>query len=377
MPRILQNLKKHWKVLIIITLVVVSLSIAVMLELNSRWLKSVCNSTNADFGFGSQRQTLPYQDETRLTADLSVMQYQVGGQKQDPNRLEHTLLSIDKSLLSNCVSSPWSIATVLVFRDSQGNFIAINHNKNFSTQQHSPQKIDFFKQKRIYNLPQQATDKLAKLFSNYKLYKTDTAWIFQNDAPYNKQIGTAGYDHNDLVLGKFLSFDSGKTWMYLELGDYPQSIHFDNTNEMRDQIDPSVRYTINSKTDIKDLYKIIKQESLKGVSENTLSRYFILDAGLVGTRNDYYRLCDGRKEVPVPIFWYDIESIDGKNRKRIYANSRVNSSDNTDYYYTNILDSRDFDCSKTTLDWSMSEYFSEDDGSLALLRDKLGLELKR
>lgn len=374
MSKILQNIKNHWKVLITITLVIVTISIGVILNLN--WLKFACNSTNADFGFGSQRQSLPDQDETGLTADLSVMQYQTGGQKQDSSRLESTIYSTEDKVSSNCVSSPNSIATATVFRDREGNFITIEHNNIAIIPAFLPQKVDFFKQKRIYNLPQQASSKLAKLFSGYKLYKTDTAWIYQNDAPYRKQIGTGWYNNDDVALGKFLSFNQGKTWLYLELADFPESVRFDHMTEMKDQKDSSVRYTINSKTDIKDLHKIIKQETIKDVTENSLSRYYILDAGLVGTRNDYYRLCDGRKQAPVPVFWYDIESIDGKNRKRIYVNSRASDLDYTDYYYTNILDSKDFDCSKTTLDFSMSEYLSEDDGSLTLLRDKLGIELK-
>ena len=63
------------------------------------------------------------------------------------------------------------------------------------------------------------------MLADYKVYKYNQAWVFQNDMLSMQKGRVNNYQKN--TLGKFLSFDQGQNWLYIKSESFPLAVFED------------------------------------------------------------------------------------------------------------------------------------------------------
>lgn len=320
--------KKTWKIIIVTTSVSLLIFTATISYHN---LVYTCDTKKVDFGLDGGTIETKSLKETNLTIDFSVTESTVEGYKMQEINSFYRGGYVFEDLIrdytrSNCLLS-----------NSPNLELKINPNKNqiktspLFIDNNCPLRIDFFWQKRVYNFQARAKKEVETMLADYKLYKYEKVWVFQNDMPSMQEGRVNNYQKN--TLGKFLSFDQGQSWIYINRESFPETIFEDSYVNKQEPKNPSsieqdkFRYKmIKTSTNlpiIYSLYQILEEKEelepvpnknvkdvFTRVEENDITRYFIVDAGFVGS----YKNEKSNQEVPV--YWYQIESLDGKYIKK-------------------------------------------------------------
>ena len=209
-----------------------------------------------------------------------------------------------------------------VIKSSSSKSVIINHLEisplNYSRALiHYPKKIDLLSQKRVYNLKESLKNGLENVLKNYKLYKYDKVWVIQND--------TYSYQNESRVgVSKLISFDNGKNWLPFKQEDFPKHLTpTEDGNVIKNQnfryLDDRLRY----------LYEIIAEDKQE-TGDNLRAKYSILDAGLVNGNLQTEKIdsCDDEnvKKLDSSVFWIEVESQGGKNRRKFYYQTNIDES---------------------------------------------------
>jgi len=165
---------------------------------------------------------------------------------------------------------------------------------------------------------------LENILKDYKLYKYGKTWVVQNDVPSMKKTDSQYFENLDEKgIGKLISFDEGKNW--LRINKWASTIPDTFPKEQESLIKKeNFRYESDKygKNRIKNLRQIIKNDSEIESEKKPITRYFILNAGLVNEDLEIPKITscndENNKKLDEMLVWIEIESIDGKNRQRLY-----------------------------------------------------------
>ena len=301
-----------------------------------------CDTKAVDFGLGSGKIENKGMKEANIAIDFSVTESTLENSKLQERNMSYQNGNAFQNLIENYTLSD---CTLDILRTPNLE-LKINVDKNkiqtspLFIDKYQPLKIDFFGQKRIYDFATRAKKEVETMLADYKIYKYDKVWVFQNDMPSREKDRTPSYQKN--TLGKFLSFDQGQNWLYINREFFPETIFKDflidkskpnNSSIIRqDKFKYQVSKNFENETVINYLYEVVEEkEELRSssnvyakdvfirIEENDTTRYFILDAGLVGTYKDE------KSNQEIPVYWYQIQSLDGKNKLKVYTTSRTDS----------------------------------------------------
>jgi hypothetical protein len=242
-----------------------------------------------------------------------------------------------------------------VIKSSSSKSVIINHLEisplNYSRALiHYPKQINLLNQKRVYSLKENLKYELENALKDYKLYKYDKIWVIQNDS-YSYQ------NDSRVGAGKLVSFDEGKNWLPFKQEDFPK--HLAPQKEEKVIKNQNFRHGDN----FSYLYEIVKEDMVES-GDDLKAKYFILDAGLTSENSQTKKInyCDDGnvKKLDNSVFWIEVESQGGKNRRKFY-------------YQTNIQQSYKEKDSK--IPCSSEVRFNDDfsDKNTKLLKEKLGL----
>lgn len=156
-------------------------------------------------------------------------------------------------------------------------------------------------------------------------------------------------------IGKLISFDEGKNWLRINkwADTIPSNFFIEQEGLIKKE---NFRYESSNfrKNGIKNLRQIIKQDT-ESNDKKPITRYFILNAGLVGEDLEIPKItsCDdeNNKKLDDMLVWVEIESEDGKNRQRLYleTNLRGGPEKNGKPCYRTVDFSNDFSEKNTEL----------------------------
>ena len=340
------NNPKLKKVLLISLLILIIILPISFLSFRYFNLISNCNPKYADFGFGSGKIEAPVFEEAGLEVDYYVQD--IFNSKNEsylkeqklPTFLGFYMLSptFEKDALESskdsvkqgfCGLDYFTVggSTNLIF-DNKIFFPAGDDNLLIKTNDlgiTKPQNLDFFKNKREYNLDKRYEKNVKEVFSKYQLYKygeNQEVWVIQeNQNSVFEQINETSPKN----LGTLISFDAGKNWLWID------KISRSVPTERLDPVDENVTKKnglIFSQDDI--VYEPLVDGNLKKDYENR--KFFansVLDAGLVYSENEkgsYFEECKTNTNDRKDTFWLTLETKDRQTKQRIYISSDFNFS---------------------------------------------------